>query len=83
MEITKEFKQKVLDALMEARQNFTGNDGIFAHQHRINASVFSRLKNGEIDGLLDDGLGVLHQRIVDENGGDEYLEYYLEYLHKK
>jgi len=36
-----------------------------------------------IDGLLDDGLGVLHQRIVDENGGDEYLEYYLEYLHKK
>jgi len=52
--LTKEFKQKVLEALLKARQNFDGNDGIFAHQYRIHASVFSRLKNGEIDGLLED-----------------------------
>ena len=53
MEITQEFRQKVLTALMTARQNFTGNDGIFAHQHRIHASIFSRMKNGETEGVLD------------------------------
>ncbi len=53
MEITQEFRQKVLAALLEARQNSDASDGLFANQYRIHASIFSRMKNGETEGVLD------------------------------
>jgi DNA transposition AAA+ family ATPase len=40
---------------MEQRGNFDGSDSAFAKQWDINNSVYSRLKNGEIAGLLKDG----------------------------
>ncbi|MEZ2337652.1 AAA family ATPase [Mucilaginibacter sp. RCC_168] len=50
--ITDEFRKKVLDALLEARSQYTGNDGNFAQIHGINKSVFSTLKRGKIQQQL-------------------------------
>ncbi|MBY0244977.1 MAG: ATP-binding protein [Sphingobacteriaceae bacterium] len=54
MIITKEYKQKVADALLQIRNNFDGSDKAFATQWSMNNAVFSRLKSGELDGLLKD-----------------------------
>lgn len=54
LNLTTEFKEKVLAALLEQRKNFGGTDGMFAKQYGMRGSVFSRLKNGYRDGLLRD-----------------------------
>jgi hypothetical protein len=54
MEITTLFKEKVIDALMEKRENFGGSDTAFARSMEINPAVFNRLKNGEREKLLTD-----------------------------
>jgi hypothetical protein len=55
IQITKEFKAKVLEALLQHRQNFDGEDKSFAEQFNIHHSVYSQLKNGKaIEGLLKD-----------------------------
>ena len=46
LQITPEFKDKVVKALME-RANFDGAESAYARQWGISASVFNRLKNGE------------------------------------
>lgn len=53
MELTTEFKKRVLDALMEVRKNYEGSDAAFAKKWGINAAVYSRLRNGEIGELLN------------------------------
>jgi hypothetical protein len=55
MNLSKEFKVEVVGALLENRKNFDGSDSMFARQFGVNNSVFSRLKNGQIEGLLKDG----------------------------
>lgn len=55
LQITNEYKQKVLTALFEQRANFDGSDSAFSKQYSINNAVYSRLKNGELTGLLKDG----------------------------
>jgi hypothetical protein len=52
MELTLEFKQKVRQAVLEARAKFTGSDSEFAKSKGLNAAVFSRLKSGEIEGII-------------------------------
>ena len=64
-QIKNEFKQKVVSALLELRKNFDGSDAAFAKQHSINGSVFSRLKQGELDGLLRDAQWVNLARELD------------------
>jgi hypothetical protein len=54
MTITKEFKGKVREALLAVRPNFDGADGAFAKQWGINGAIFSRIKKGQIDGVLAD-----------------------------
>lgn len=54
LQITHEFKDKVVEALLEQRANFDGAESAFARQWGVSASVFNRLKNGERDGLLRD-----------------------------
>lgn len=54
MNTTQEFKKKVSAALMDARQNFDGSDATFAKQYGISSSVFSRMRNGEIDRILSE-----------------------------
>lgn len=48
------FKDNVASALLAVRPNFTGSDAAFAKQWGINGSVYSRIKNGERDGVLRD-----------------------------
>jgi AAA domain len=50
--LTKEFKKKVVTAVLERRNNYDGSDAAFAKSIEVNGAVFSRLKSGEIDGLL-------------------------------
>jgi len=52
MELTNEFKQKVRTAVLEARTNFSGSDAEFAKSKGLNPAVFSRLKAGEIEGII-------------------------------
>lgn len=47
LQLTPEFKQKAVAALLSNRELFDGSDSAYAKQWGINASVFSRLKNGE------------------------------------
>jgi hypothetical protein len=52
--ITTTFKQQIVNELLQLRKNFDGTDSAFAKQYSINNSVYSRLKNGETDGMLKD-----------------------------
>lgn len=52
LQITPEFQNKVVDALLEKRQFFTGSDAAYANQWEINPSVYSRIKKGERGNLI-------------------------------
>lgn len=54
MNLTNEYKKRVIEAVLEARENFGGSDAAFSKQLQIHNSVYSRLKSGQIDGLLSD-----------------------------
>lgn len=53
IDLPNEYKAKVLNALFEQRDNFTGSDTKYAKQYGINPSIYSRLKNGsDYNGLI-------------------------------
>ncbi|MCH7400094.1 ATP-binding protein [Belliella sp. DSM 107340] len=54
MNITTDFKTKVITELKDIRTRYGGSDSAFAKQWSMNSSVWSRLKNGETEGLLKD-----------------------------
>ena len=54
MEITKEFKDRVAQALIEQRENYSGSEAAFAKRYGISPSVFNRIKNGEREKLIAD-----------------------------
>lgn len=54
MNLTNEFRQKVRLALIEARQNYGGSDSDFSKSKGIKPSIYSRLKNGEMERILSD-----------------------------
>ncbi|MDD2633963.1 MAG: ATP-binding protein [Bacteroidales bacterium] len=54
MELTTDFKNKVAQALLEGKKQFSGSDAAYARTHSIHTSVFSRLKGGETTHLLSD-----------------------------
>lgn len=55
LQITNDFKRKVMTALLEVRSNFDGSDAAFAKQWGINGSVYNRMKKGETERVLRDG----------------------------
>lgn len=55
LQLTNEFKNSVITALLEVRKNFDGTDAAFARQWGINGSVFNRMKTGETEQILKDG----------------------------
>lgn len=57
--INQEFKDKVFDEIINQRQNFGGTDSAYANSLGIKAAVYSRIKNGERDGLLSDS-NIIH-----------------------
>lgn len=54
IQLTSDYKNKVITGLLQLRENYQGPDASFAKTLEINNSVWSRLKNGERDGLLKD-----------------------------
>ena len=54
LQITKEFKEKVVAELLEQRGNYDGSDSAFAKLHGISAAIYTRIKAGERDRLLAD-----------------------------
>lgn len=52
--LSDDFKRKVVSRLLEIRENFGGSDAMFAKQWEMSGSVYSRLKKGEVTGLLKD-----------------------------
>lgn len=54
LQLTTEFKERVIGALLEQRENYGGSEDAFSKQHGINKSVFNRLKNGEREKLISD-----------------------------
>lgn len=54
LQLTTEFREKVLSALLNVRDNYDGSDTAFSKKWGINPSVFNRLKNGERGNLLRD-----------------------------
>jgi hypothetical protein len=71
MAIDSNFKNTTREALLDNQKNFEGSDQQFAKKWSINGAVWSRIKKGQIDGVLADrhwiniarelGVGV-HQR---------------------
>ncbi len=55
IELTEEFKTKVLAALGEARERYDGSDANFAKKYGINKSVYSVLKKGDTVKMLSAG----------------------------
>jgi hypothetical protein len=68
--ITKEFKQKVLKAMAEARPNFYGSDTKFAISLGISGSQYSRVKRGETERVLSDQAWISLARMFDVNQKD-------------
>lgn len=54
LQITQEFKDNVLGALLANRSNYSGSDAAYAKQWNINKTVYSRLINGDKGNLLRD-----------------------------
>ena len=54
MKLTKEFREKARHALLEGRGTYSGSDTAFGQTFGISASVFSRIKKGETEGVLSD-----------------------------
>lgn len=52
-EITDDLKDKVVSELLKQRDNFSGTEAAFAASLGINKSVFSTLKSGKREGLLN------------------------------
>jgi len=58
MNLTKEFREKVRIAILEARQNYGGSDADYSKKLGIKQSVYSRLKGGETDKILSDTMWI-------------------------
>lgn len=55
MEVSTDFKVKVRQAMLTSRENYGGSDKAYSKTLEINNAVFSRVKAGEIDKVLDNG----------------------------
>lgn len=65
MNITLEFKQKVVAALLEKRNNFNGSDAKFAVSIDLNAAQYSRIKAGDFNKVVSDQKWISLGRMMD------------------
>lgn len=63
--VTTVFKEKVRNAILEARKNYGGTDRDFATSIGISGSIFSRLNKGEVDRIISDPQWFTIGRILD------------------
>lgn len=55
IELTTDYKERVINALLAARENYSGSDSDFSRKWSIDKTVYSRLKKGYQEGLLSVG----------------------------
>lgn len=67
LQITIEFKEQVIKSLAEARERFEGSNADFARKFGLNASVYSRIKNGETENILSEPKWLHIGRILNVN----------------
>jgi hypothetical protein len=54
IQLTTDFKENVVSALLVQRENYSGSDTDFSRQYGIDKSVYNRLKKGEREKLIAD-----------------------------
>ncbi len=54
MELTSEFKNKVIKTVLERRSNYGGSDAKYAKSIGINPTSYNRIKNGHTDKVISD-----------------------------
>jgi hypothetical protein len=64
MNLSSEFKTKVIEAIAERRQNYGGSDADFSKSLGINNAIYSRIKKGEIERLLSDTAWITVGRLL-------------------
>jgi type II secretory pathway predicted ATPase ExeA len=69
--ITAEFRQKIIEALLQQRNQFSGSDKEYATQFGINLSVYNRVKNGDHAVSISSGLLINIARELDITIGDK------------
>jgi hypothetical protein len=69
LQLTDDFKKNVMTALLEQRDNFDGSDAAFARQWGINAAVFSRIKQGDLTGMLKESTWITFARELNISTG--------------
>ncbi|MEO7212623.1 AAA family ATPase [Mucilaginibacter sp.] len=75
MKLENDYKLKVVAALKEARKLYGGSDAAFAKQWDINSSVWSRVKNGEIDKVISEDQWItMGQDLEVSNAGFEFIK---------
>lgn len=57
IETTREYRQKVLNALKEARELFSGSNGEFAKKYGLNQGIYSEIVNGKITADTEKKIG--------------------------
>lgn len=65
--ITDKIRKEIVAALSAQRVNFQGNDSQYAISLGINKSVYNRIKNGDLDKVLNDGKWITLARRVGVN----------------
>ncbi len=56
MELTKEFREKVRQAVVESSANYSGSNSDYSKSLGINKTVYSRMNNGETERILSDNM---------------------------
>ncbi len=59
---TQEFRQKVRETVLLARENYGGSDAAYAKSMGLSASVYSRIKSGETERVASDSFWVSQGR---------------------
>lgn len=63
--VTTLFKEKVREAVLSARENYGGSDSDYSKSIGISASIYSRLKKGEVERIISDTQWLTIGRILD------------------
>ena len=67
MELSNTYKERVKKELLARRELFGGTDGQYAKRYGLSAAIYSRLKNGEIEGIISESQWLQIGRELDVN----------------
>lgn len=71
MTLTTTFKQRIIAAMLEARNNYSGPDTAFSKTLGINNSIYSRMAKGETEHVLSESKWIHIARVLDVKLNEE------------